>query len=137
MLDQLFNPQFWNAQWAVVMSAPWLIIPLLLLAGLMGLFLQWWRDSGLRERLSLANDQRAVVTRQITKLEAQITEVRVGVANIKGSRSVIPGLDKVASTTVVLSDTVRVLQAANSSLGTTLTGSGGLTADVKATSRSE
>ena len=93
-----------------------------------------------RERLSLANDQRAVVTRQITKLETQIAEVRVDVASIKGSRSVIPGLDKVSSTTAVLSDTVRVLQAANSSLGSTLTGSGGLTADatvVKATSKSE
>jgi hypothetical protein len=140
MPDQLFTPQFWNAQWAVVMSAPWLTIPLLLLAGLVGLFLQWWRDGTLRERLSLANDQRAVVTRQITKLEAQIAEVRVDVANIKGSRNLIPGLDKVASTTAVLSYTVRVLQAANSSLGSTLTGSGGLTADatvVKATSKSE
>jgi hypothetical protein len=135
-MDQIFTPQFWHDQSAIVMSAPWLIIPLLLLAGLM--FLQWWRDGGLRERLSLANDQRAVVTRQITKLEAQITEVRVDVANIKGSRSVIPGLDKVANTTAVLSDTVRVLQAANSSLGTT--GSGRLAADTilfKATTKSE
>jgi hypothetical protein len=134
-MDQIFTPQFWHDQSAIVMSAPWLIIPLLLLAGLMGLFLQWWRDGGLRERLSLANDQRAVVTRQ---LEAQITEVRVDVANIKGSRSVIPGLDKVANTTAVLSDTVRVLQAANSSLGTT--GSGRLAADTilfKATTKSE
>jgi hypothetical protein len=46
MLDQLFTPQFWNAQWAVVMSAPWLTIPLLLLAGLVGLCLQRWRDGG-------------------------------------------------------------------------------------------
>lgn len=36
MDDQIFTSQFWHDQWAVVTSAPWLIIPSLLIAGFVG-----------------------------------------------------------------------------------------------------
>jgi len=77
----------------------------------------------------LARHDQKVVTKQSTKLGSEIAELRVEFGRMKASlrptdNLVSPQLDKVASTTAVLSDTVRVLQAANSSLGSTLTGSG-------------
>ena len=84
-------------------------------------------NNALKELLNLARHDQKVVTKQSTKLESEIAGLRVEIASMKSSllpTVAIPRLDKVASTTAVLSDTVRVLQAANSSLGSTLTGSG-------------
>ena len=84
-------------------------------------------NNALKEQLNLARHDQKVVTKQSTKLESEIAGLRVEIPSMKSSllpTIAIPRLDKVASTTAVLSDTVRVLQAANSSLGSTLTGSG-------------
>ena len=86
-------------------------------------------NNALKEQLNLARHDQKVVTKQSTKLGSEIAELRVEFGRMKASlrptdNLVSPQLDKVASTTAVLSDTVRVLQAANSSLGSTLTGSG-------------
>ena len=86
-------------------------------------------NNALKEQLNLARHDQKVATKQSTKLGSEIDELRVEFGRMKASlrptdNLVSPQLDKVASTTAVLSDTVRVLQAANSSLGSTLTGSG-------------
>jgi hypothetical protein len=153
-MDQVFTPEFWQRQWAIVMDAPWVIIPLLLIAGLIGSRWQRSTDDGeirgvkaennaLKEQLNLARKEQKAVTTQSIKLSSEVAELKVEFASIKASllpAVVIPQLDKVASTTAVLSDTVTALSAANLSLGATLTGSGGLTVNAtvaKATSKSE
>jgi hypothetical protein len=57
-VDQIFTTQFWHDQWTVITSAPWLVIPSLLVAGFVG----WkWKSvnddgemRGLRQEVSVA-----------------------------------------------------------------------------------
>ena len=72
-------------------------------------------NNALKEQLNLARHDQKVVTKQSTKLGSEIAELRVEFGRMKASlrptdNLVSPQLDKVASTTAVLSDTVRVLQ---------------------------
>jgi hypothetical protein len=43
-MDRVLTEQFWKGQWAVVASAPWVVIPLLLLASFVG-----WKGKGIND----------------------------------------------------------------------------------------
>jgi len=142
-MDQLLTGQFWHDQWAFVWSAPWVIIPLLLIAGLVGAKIKGALDGGeirgLRAENSLADRQlklaqhdQQVVTTQVEllkpssgQLATEVAELKTEVARIKAElpdlvKAVLPQIDKVASTSAVVANTVSVLSEANSALGATL-----------------
>jgi hypothetical protein len=67
-MEQIFTTEFWKSELAFVMGAPWIVIPLLLIAGVGGWWLRGREDSGhIRglqaqlgtrdERLKLADDR--------------------------------------------------------------------------------
>jgi hypothetical protein len=82
-MDQLLTSAFWHTQLGVVMSAPWLIIPLLIAAAI----ISWWlrgaveggRVEGLREQLK-ARDERLQLARE---KEADVGE-KLEVAKAEG-----------------------------------------------------
>jgi len=157
-MDKLFTDEFWQTLGALIASNPSIII-LLLVVFIAALFIQRWVDSGeirglkagkdaADTRLKLAQDEQKAVTTPVeilnnTKLEAEVAALKTEVAQIKGvlPPSVITQLDKVASTTALVTSTARTLSEANTVLGSTLSGSGALHADVfvvpKATPKSE
>jgi hypothetical protein len=56
-MDQIFTSQFWHDQWTVITSAPWLVIPLLLVAGFVGWKWKGANDDGeIRGRAVLARN---------------------------------------------------------------------------------
>jgi hypothetical protein len=86
-MEQIFTTQFWRDQFAVVASAPWTIIPLLLIAGFIGWKWKGINDDGeireLRakadaaaERLELAREKYEVVVGKLNELRDQIEEER-------------------------------------------------------------
>jgi hypothetical protein len=84
-------------------------------------------------RLELARDEQKVVTAQVekltpygAKLESEVGELKIEVAQMK---AVLPQLDKVASTTALMTDTVKIVLEANSILGATLTPTGAVYSD--------
>ena len=156
-MEKLLTPEFWQAQSAVVMSAPWVVGPLLVFAGFVGWQIKGWLDNreiiGLRagndalkagaevlkRRLNLAHDEQERFKDQIdqqransAKLEREIAELRTELAKatvrVPAAVALLhldKQLDKVASASAVMANTVTVLSTANNELGRTLTFSGG------------
>ena len=150
-MDKLFASEFWEAQSAVVMSAPWVVVPLLAFAGFIGWQIKGWLDNReirglkaendalkagaqvLKQRFNLAHDEQERFKDQIdqqrangAKLEREIDELKTELAKAKGKlpAGVFRQLDKVTSTSAVVANTVTVLSTANNELGRTLTFSG-------------
>ena len=86
-----FDPETWKQQWAAFWSAPWLVGPLIALAGFVG----WWfrgRNSeaqiaglnaqmaALNERLTLAKELAAASDKAKDELEKQLMTYRADVA---------------------------------------------------------
>ena len=152
-MEKLLTPEFWQAQSAVVMSAPWVVGPLLVFAGFVGWQIKGWLDNreiiGLRagndalkagaevlkRRLNLAHDEQERFKDQIdqqransAKLEREIAELRTELAKatvrVPAAVALLhldKQLDKVASASAVMANTVTVLSTANNKLGRTLT----------------
>ena len=146
MWEKLSTPEFWQALPTVV---TWATAPLLLLAGFIGWKIKGWLDDreirglkagendALRERFNLAHDEQKRLTEEIdqqrangAKLEREVAELR---AELVKATARIPAvailhldkqLDKIASTSAVMANTVTVLSTANYELGKTLTLSG-------------
>lgn len=132
-MEKLFTVEFWQAQSAVVMAAPWVIVPLLLFVGFLGWKVKAVLDDGemrglkaetnaAKGQLELAQNKQQVVTDQTTKLQAQIDKLTDEVSQIRASLPQVtaPQLDKVANTAVEVGTTIHVLNEANTALGTTL-----------------
>jgi hypothetical protein len=140
MLEKLTTPEFWQAQAAVVMLAPWVIIPLLLFVLVLGWILKGLQDSGeirglksenraleadkkaAETRLELAHDKQLAVTKQLEVLEpvAQRNEAEIDQLNTKVARmessirdALLPQLAKAAQTSVGVTGTVHNLASAN------------------------
>jgi hypothetical protein len=82
-MDQIFTTQFWHDQWTVITSAPWLVIPLLLVAGFVG----WkWkaasddgeirelkaRDLFIKDQLKSLGTGKAELEEELKNLKAQL-----------------------------------------------------------------
>jgi hypothetical protein len=142
----IFTDEFWQTLGGLIASRPSIIV-LVLVVFVVGLVIQRWVDGGeirglkaakdaAETRLNLAQDEQKAVTAPVeilnnTKLETEVAALRMEVAQIKGvlPPSVITQLDKVASTVVVVTSATRTLSEANTVLGSTLSGSGGLKVD--------
>jgi hypothetical protein len=76
-------------------------------------------NNALKEQLNLAHNEQNAITKQSTKLELEVAQLRVEFASMKASllpTVTVPQLDKVAVTAAVVSDTVSLLRAATLSL---------------------
>jgi hypothetical protein len=130
-VDQIFTAPFWHDQWAVVMSAPWIIIPLLLLSAIIG---SRWRKTvddgeirGLKaqkqaaeDRLQLAADKQTVVTEKIDEVKEQVSLIS---RQIQGRTIPVPNI---LAETEKLSGTIGDLSLANTEVSGTLSASGAL-----------
>ena len=83
-MDQLFTRQFWHDQWAVVASAPWVIVPLLLIAGLVGWKAKGIIDDGqirgLRAQLDVADQRLRLATERYEAVVQRENELKHKVA---------------------------------------------------------
>jgi hypothetical protein len=140
-MDQLFTAQFWHDQWAVVMSAPWVIIPLLVLAAYIGWRFRKTVDDGeirgyraqkdaAEGRLELAHDQNARVVAQVEELTATVAEQNAVIAALKSSfsnaRAQLDDLmrgrvEQLAQTNTAVTRMITNLSTSTADLGTTLT----------------
>jgi hypothetical protein len=83
MVDQIFTSQFWHDQWDVIAKAPYLIVPLLLIAGFVG----WkWkgandegeirelkaRDEFNKDQLKSLGDAKAELGEELKQLKTQL-----------------------------------------------------------------
>jgi hypothetical protein len=157
-VEQLFTVQFWHDQWAFIMSAPWVIVPLLAIAAVVGWKIKGALDGrelrGLRaenaaanRQLELARDEQTAITTQLETLHPRTEQLATEIIELKAEvarmRTALPGLDRVAVTSAVVASTVSVLAEANSALGVTLSpGPGhfevtGFPAELKVTKTSE
>jgi hypothetical protein len=143
-MDQFFTGQFWHEQWAVVMSAPWLIVPLLLLSGFIGWRFRKAVDDGeirgLREqklaaadRLQLAHDRYGPVVAEVGALKDKIVEQTIAISDLKNHphfqkaadeqlAMLIRGrLDALYNSNNAMSTTVTNLSTSTTNLGKSLT----------------
>jgi hypothetical protein len=77
-MDQVLTVKFWHDQWSFVMSAPWVIIPLLLIAAFIGSKIKSAIDAGevraLKARVDLAHDQYEDVVKRVDNLNGKIAQ---------------------------------------------------------------
>jgi hypothetical protein len=84
-MDQIFTSQFWHDQWAVVTGAPWVVIPLLLIAGFVG----WiWKGannkdeiSALKAHIELTKERLKYLGEAKAELEQEYKELKAELAS--------------------------------------------------------
>jgi hypothetical protein len=137
-VDQLLAPEFWKAQIEVAASASWVVIPLLLIAGIIG-----WKSKsavddrkirGMRaeintcgQRLQQAHDKQELVTDQVKLLRDAVMQEY---AKLKKARKM--SLEQEAAELVGVAynanraarSSLSTLSIANSALGATLAPTG-------------
>ena len=149
-MDRLLAPEFWETLGRVVRELPFIIIPLLLIAGFLGWKMKSAQDDGeiralkadkeaAETRLKLAQDKQETVTMRLKELEplarispSAIAELQMKFAQMKSSLPervkaiLLPELDKIAGNSAVVATSVHNLSAANLEVGAALAGLGGL-----------
>jgi len=77
---EIFTWKFWHDQWEIVASAPWLIIPSLLIAGLVGWKWKGINDDGemrgLRAELSATNQRLELAREKYDGVVSQLNELK-------------------------------------------------------------
>jgi hypothetical protein len=133
-MDQLFTTQFWHDQLAVILSAPWIIVPSLLIAGFIGWKWKGINDDGeirgLRaqtnaagERLELARERYEAVVKQVSELRAKLVEQDGVIAGLKGVATV--RVDRLVATNTEIQGILTGLSTSTSSLGQALSSTSG------------
>ena len=133
-MDQLFTTQFWHDQLAVILSAPWIIIPSLLITGFVGWKWKGINDDGeirgLREQinaraagLDLAREKYEAVVSQVNELRAKVAEQDNVIAGLK---SVAPvRVDRLVATNTEIKGILTGLFTSTSNLGQALSSTSG------------
>jgi hypothetical protein len=124
-MEQLFTAKFWHEQLAVVMMAPWLIIPLLCIAGLIGWTIKSAIDGGeikaLRERRELAHDKYEMVAARVIELEAKVAQQDVEIAELRRTLPPSARVNQLATSNTEIKNLLTALASATTDLGVTLT----------------
>jgi uncharacterized coiled-coil protein SlyX len=124
-MEQLYTAKFWHEQWDVVMMAPWLITPLLCIAGLIGWIIKGAIDGGeikaLRERRELAHDKYEMVAARVTELEAKVAEQDSEIADLRRTLPVSARVNQLATSNTEIRNLLTDLASATTDLGVTLT----------------
>ena len=141
-MDQVFTPQFWQDQFAVIGSAPWAIIPLLLIAGLVGWKWKGTIDDGeiraLRarvdtaaerlefadEKLELADEKYEAIVNQVNELKEKVVQQDEVIAELESElkkREIAPvRLNELAASNTEIKKSLTDLSTSTSNLGQTL-----------------
>ena len=116
MLERFLNPDFWDSQAAIVMSASWLVLALLLIAVLLGWLLRgtvsrrqakrlkaqlWARD----ERLQLAQQIEEDVAEKLAIAKAEAEQLRKQVALCTSVEAGFVAIRSLVASTVTALDT--------------------------------
>jgi hypothetical protein len=134
IMDQLLAPEFWKAQIEVASSAPWVVIPLLMIAGIIG-----WKSKSIvddrkirgmmaeintrEERLQQAHDKQEFIAKQEKILRDAVMQQ---FGKLKRTRKMSAGDDmaELVDAAYKANRTVRsslsALSVANNELGATL-----------------
>ena len=123
-MDKLTDPNFWHDNWEVVRNAPWIVIPLLLVAGLVGWFFRSSQAKssieGLREQVKAKDEQikiqearRCLAEESERKIAAEIPKLE---ATNKELEAQIKNLPALAQTTGAFTQSFTVIANANSDL---------------------
>jgi hypothetical protein len=131
-MDQIFTSQFWHDQWTVITSAPWLVIPLLLVAGFVG----WkWKGAnddgeirGLRaeinaaaQRLELAREKYEAVANQVNELREKVAQQDKVIAELKKTAIAPVRVDELAASNTEIKRSLTDLSTSTTILGEALT----------------
>ena len=138
-MDQIFTSQFWYEQWTVITSAPWLVIPLLLLAGLVGWMWKSTNDDGeirglraglkaaaqrlklAEEKLELAGGKYVAVVNQIGELSSKMARQDRAFAELVKTLVVSPlRVNQFVVSNIEIQNVVRNLSASTTGLGQAL-----------------
>lgn len=143
-MEQVFTSEFWHKQLDVVMSAPSLIIPLILLSFGIGGWLMRIVDGGeirgvkaennaLKELRNLATTEQGVVTKGIAEVRLEIEQLKM---KVKSAEARIPEIEKLSTATAAIANRLDIISQANTTLGKTLSlsarssGRGGSTSSI-------
>jgi hypothetical protein len=130
-MDQIFTSQFWHDQWVVITSAPWLVIPLLLVAGLVGWKWKGGNDEGeirgLRaeldtaaQRLEFAREQYEAVVKQLKELRDKVAQQDSVIAEFKRTAIAPARVDQLVTSNTEIKSALTNLSTSTSSLGQAL-----------------
>jgi hypothetical protein len=131
-VDQLLTTQFWHDQWTFVMSAPWIILPLLLIAGFVGWRWKASNDDGeirvsraerdaAKGQLLLAHDKQEIFEQEINRLSALLSEQRKVISELRPVGAARYQFEALNANSASVASTVASLSSANAELGATLT----------------
>jgi len=130
-MDQVFTAQFWHDQFAVIASAPWAIIPLLLIAGFVGWKWKATNDDGemrkLRarvdtaaERLELAREKYQAVVGELNELRDKIAKLDTKIAKLKKGAITSDQFDELKFSSTKIKNSLTNLSTSTGSLGEVL-----------------
>jgi hypothetical protein len=130
-MDQVFTTQFWHDQFAVIASAPWAIIPLLLIAGFVGWKWKATNDDGeireLRakadaaaERLELAREKYQAVVGELNELRDKIAKLDTKIAKLKKGAITSDQFDELKFSSTKIKNSLTNLSTSTGSLGEVL-----------------
>ena len=130
-MDQIFTTQFWHDQWTVITSAPWLVTPLLLVAGFAGWKWKAANDDGeireLRakadaaaERLELAREKYQAVIGELNELRDKIAKLDTRLAKLKKGAITSDQFDELKFSSTKIKNSLTNLSTSTGSLGEVL-----------------
>jgi hypothetical protein len=131
-MDNLMDSKVWSRAWALFMTDP---VPFgTILVALVGLAFggAWFRRghiakkrvTNLEERLQLAKGEQELITKQVERLTAQISEQARTIDELKNVADARSQFDKLSSVNAAVSSLLSDLHQATTGLGKTLTISG-------------
>ena len=86
VMEKLLTTEFWLSQTAVIMSAPWVIIPLLLMSGFIGWKIKGGIDGGarlLRAENKALEAQLQLARREASGTDQKLISIRTEIAELK------------------------------------------------------
>jgi hypothetical protein len=119
MAFDVSDPNEWERQWNVIWSAPFVVLPVMVIAGLAGWWLQGTKSAGkisvLEERLKFAADKSEIASQAEDELKKQIQTLETAIAAkadndslIKLAAEVKEGFAKLETANNAVSSTVSV-----------------------------
>ena len=129
--DQIFTTQFWHDQFTVIASAPWVIIPSLLIAGFVGWKWKGAIDEGeireLRakadaaaERLELAREKYQAVVGELNELRDKVAKLDTKIAKLKKGAITSDQFDELKFSSTKIKNSLTNLSTSTGSLGEVL-----------------
>ena len=128
-MEQLITSEFWHKQRDVVASAPWLIIPLLLIALAIGWKIKSSIDAGetkaLKARVDLAHDKYELLVKQVEDLNEKIAQQDRLIVELKNTPMPPARVQELITSNNEIKSALSSVTSSTADLGVTLTIVGG------------